>query len=168
MTEGLLEQVDGRPALRFTRRLGHSVERVWRAVSSRDELAVWFVVPLDLTRTGQRFEAMEQTGEVLRLEPPHTLEWEWGGERFCFQLEPDGDGTLLTFVHVFGPREHGADYASGWHHHLGRLRAHLDGHPLPEADPADLVALNDRYSELFGLDPEVGRRVIAEYYGALE
>ena len=168
MTEGILEQVDGRPALRFTRRLDHSVDRVWRAVSTRDELAAWFVVPLDLTRAGQRFEAMDQTGEVLAFEPPRTLEWEWGGERFCFRLEPDGDAaTLLTFVHVFALREHGADYASGWHYHLDCLEAHLDGLPVPEAEPGDLVASNDRYSDMFGLDPEVGRRVIAEHYGAL-
>jgi uncharacterized protein YndB with AHSA1/START domain len=168
MTEGTLEQVGGRPALRFTRRLAHPIERVWRVVSTYDELAAWFVAPVEFPQAGQRFEAMEQSGEVLRFESPLTLEWEWGGERFSFHLEPDGDGTLLTFVHVFAERDHGADFASGWHFHFSRLEAHLDGDPVPEAEPADLVALNDRYAERFGLDREVGRRVIAEHYGANE
>jgi hypothetical protein len=39
MIEGTLEQVDGRPALRFTRRLSHPVERVWRAVTTYEDLA---------------------------------------------------------------------------------------------------------------------------------
>ena len=166
MTEGTLEQVDGRPALRFTRRLAHPVERVWRAVTAYDELAAWFVAPMEFTAAGQRFEAMDQTAEVLRFEAPHVLEWEWGGERFSFDLRPDGDGTLLTFVHVFGDRDHGANYASGWHFHFDRLEAHLAGEPVRDADPARLVTLNDRYAEHFGLDREVGRRAIAEHFGA--
>lgn len=79
---------------------------------------------------------------------------------------PDGDGTVLTFVHVFEQGEHGADYASGWHFHLDRLEAHLAGRAVPDAEPARLIALNDDYSARFGLDREVGRRVIAEHYGA--
>jgi uncharacterized protein YndB with AHSA1/START domain len=165
VSDGTLDQIDGRPALRFERRLAHPVERVWRAVSERDELAAWFVAPVELQGAGRRFEAMGQTGEVLRFEPPRALEWEWGGERFLFALEPDGDGTRLTFVHVFAARDHGADYASGWHTHLDRLDAHLGGDPVPDPEPARLVELNDRYAQRFGLDPEVGRRVIAEHYG---
>jgi uncharacterized protein YndB with AHSA1/START domain len=168
MTEGTLEEIDGRPALRFERRLAHPIERVWRAVSTQDELAAWFVAPMEFKEAGQRFEAMEQKGEVLRFEPPHALEWEWGGERFSFDLEPDGDGTRLTFTHVFRKRDHGADYASGWHFHFDRLEAHLAGGPVKDGEPAELVALNDRYAERFGLDREVGRRAIAEHYGARE
>ena len=33
---------------------------------------------------------MGQPGEVLRFEPERALEWEWGGERFRFELSPDG------------------------------------------------------------------------------
>ncbi len=166
MSEGTLETIDGRPALRFTRRLAHPVERVWRAVSTYDELAAWFVAPMELSQSGQRFEAMGEPGEVLRFDPPHVLEWDWGGERFSFQLEPDGQGTVLTFLHVFAQRDRGADYASGWHFHFGRLQAHLDGQPLVDADPSELVALNDSYAARFGLDPQVGRRSIAQYYDA--
>ena len=43
MRTGRQEIVDGRPALRFERRLNHSVERVWRAVTDPAELARWFV-----------------------------------------------------------------------------------------------------------------------------
>jgi len=33
MTDGTLETINGRPALRFERMLTHSVQRVWRASS---------------------------------------------------------------------------------------------------------------------------------------
>ncbi len=33
MMNGTLQTIDGRPALRFERRLDHSIERVWRAVT---------------------------------------------------------------------------------------------------------------------------------------
>ena len=167
MTDGKLEEVDGRPALRFERRLAHPIERVWRAVTERDELAAWFVAPMEFTAADQRFEAMEQPVEVQRFEPPHAVAWDWGGELLSFELEPDGDGTRLTFVHVFGDRPHAANYGSGWHFHFDRLDAHLDGRPAPDAQPARLVELNDRYADAFGLDREVGRRIIGEHYGSL-
>ena len=166
MIEGTLEHVDGRPALRFRRRLNHPVERVWRAVSAYDDLAAWFVAPMEFTGVGQKFEAMEQHGEVLRFEPPNVVEWQWGEEEFSFDLRPDGDGTLLTFVHVFADRDRAANYASGWHFHFDRLRAHLDGEPVPEADAERLVELNDRYADWLGVDAEVGRRIIAEHFTA--
>jgi uncharacterized protein YndB with AHSA1/START domain len=161
-----MEEIDGYPALRFTRRLAHPVERVWRAVTSYEDLAAWFVAPAEFRGQGQRFEAMGQSGEVLRFEAPRIVEWEWGGERFSFELEPDGEATLLTFRHVFKRRERAADHGAGWHFHLDRLDAHLAGEPVPEAEPADLAALNDRYSERFGLDPKVGREILAEHFGA--
>ena len=162
---GELQDVDGRPALRFERRLAHPVQRVWRAISEYDELAAWFVAPMVFEAAGQRFEVMGQPGEVLRFEPERALEWEWAGDRFLFELFPDGDGARLVFVHVFAAREHGANLASGWHLQLDGLEAHLAGRPVPEAAPARLVELNDGYAEQFGLDPEVGRQAIAEQFG---
>src|SRR4051794_19575254 len=92
MIEGTLVEIDGRPALRFNRRLNHPVERVWRAVSTYHDLAAWFVAPMEFTGAGQEFDAMEQHGEVLRFEPPNVLEWNWGEERFSFELRADGEG----------------------------------------------------------------------------
>jgi uncharacterized protein YndB with AHSA1/START domain len=49
MMDGTLETIDGRPAVRFERRLPHSVERVWRAVSEPAELERWFPAAADWT-----------------------------------------------------------------------------------------------------------------------
>src|SRR3546814_12201994 len=40
--DGELMDIDGRPALRFERTYAHPMERVWRAVTSPEEMAAWF------------------------------------------------------------------------------------------------------------------------------
>jgi uncharacterized protein YndB with AHSA1/START domain len=162
---GTLETVDNRPALRFERRLDHSVGRVWRAISEPDELARWFLTrPGWKPEAGEVFEAAGQSGEVTEVDPPRALEWTWGGEEFRFELEPDGDGCLLAFTHVFDDRSLGAQHAAGWEAYLSRLDAHLAGGFISEMEAHEPVPeLHERYAERFGLDPEVGRRAIAAH-----
>src|SRR5688572_29308652 len=59
LMNGTLEtHADGRPALRFERRLPHSVDRVWRAVSDPAEMKQWFVATVDWTpAVGETIEA---------------------------------------------------------------------------------------------------------------
>ena len=111
---------------------------------------------------------MGEQGEVIELGPPHLIAWEWGGERFRFELSPEGDGCRLVFLHVFDDRNLGAHHASGWEAHFDKLDAHLDDSSLDEEAFANLRELNDLYAERFGLDPEIGRRAIAEYHPELE
>ena len=103
---GRQETVDGRPALRFERRLPHRRERVWRAVTEPQELARWFVVA-EVPWTpvaGEEFEAGGDTGRITELDAPRKLAWEWGAERYSFELTADGDdATTLVFTHVFNP-----------------------------------------------------------------
>ena len=64
MTDGTLETIDGRRALRFERRLPHSPERVWRAVTEPAELARWFVAPVPWKpELGETFDAAGQVGD---------------------------------------------------------------------------------------------------------
>jgi uncharacterized protein YndB with AHSA1/START domain len=153
---GTLETVGDRPALRFERRLNHSIERVWRAVSDPAELARWFVAPVEWgPETGEAFEAAGQTGEITELEPPRLIAWTWGGERFRFELSPEGGGCLLVFTHVFDDRALGAQHAAGWETYFKRLDAHLAGGFLSEQDAHEGVGeLQDRYTERFGLPSE--------------
>lgn len=162
---GKLETIEGRPALRFERRLGHPIERVWRAITDPDELEAWFVARVDWTpEVGETFEAMDQSGEVTDVEPPTLLAWTWGGERFCFELSGGEDGCLLAFTHVFNERRFGAQHATGWEVHFRRLDALLAGTPLAEEEAMEEWAeQHERYAESFGLDPEVGRRALAAY-----
>src|SRR3954451_1294708 len=104
-TDGAYVHEDGRPALRFERRLPHPIERVWRAVSEPAELERWFPAVVPWTpRPGETFEAFGQRGEVTAVEPPQLLAWDFGEERYRFELAHDGDGCLLVFTHVLaGP-----------------------------------------------------------------
>jgi len=164
MIDGTLETIDGRPALRFERRLAHPVQRVWRAVTEPDELAQWFVAPVAWTPAlGETFEGEGQTGEITALDPPRLLAWSWGDERYAFELTEHGDGCLLVFTHVFDARYGpAAQHAAGWETYLDRLDAHLAGGALSEEDAHGRVGeLHERYAARFGQDPGPGRRMIA-------
>ena len=53
---------------------------------------------------------------MLRYEPPALLEFRWGNdETLRFELQADGDGSLLTFVNTFDELGKGARDAAGWH-----------------------------------------------------
>jgi uncharacterized protein YndB with AHSA1/START domain len=144
--------VEGRAALRLERRLAHSVERVWRAVSEPAELQQWFVAAVAwIPEEGEEFEAMGVTGGITEVSPPRRLAWFWGVESYSFDLAPDGDGCRLVFTHVFNP-EMGPDYqhAAGWDTYFDRLEAHLGGGHLSEEDAhAGVREKLDAYREAF-------------------
>ena len=72
--DGRQETIDGRPALVFERHLAHSVERVWRAVTEPEELARWFVAPVDWRpEVGAGFTSVGQAGEVIAVEERRFL-----------------------------------------------------------------------------------------------
>lgn len=170
--DGTLETIDGRPALRFDRKLAHPVERVWRAIVVPAELERWFPAAADWTReagpkAGQVFEAGGQTGQITELEPPHRIEWTFGGQRFRFELRAEGGGgCALTFIHVFDDRSAAAQTAAGWECYFDRLEPHLAGEYLSQERAHSPVGeRHERYAARFGLDPSPGRRFIATALG---
>ena len=72
-------------------------------------------------------------GTFVELEPPHRLVFTWGWEDESLgvppgstvveiELVPDGDGTLLRFVHKDLPSSESAErHGHGWDHFLPRL-----------------------------------------------
>ncbi len=163
MTDGTLETIEGRPALRFERLLAHPLERVWRAVCEPAELERWFPAAADWTpTTGERFEAYGATGEVAEVDPPRRLAWTFAGDRYSFDLTPREGGCLLVFTHVFDDRSLAAQTAAGWETYFARLAPHLAGGFLSEEDAhAPWEERHERYAERFGVDPAPGRRFLA-------
>src|SRR3954454_2975895 len=163
MTDGAFVRENGRPAVRFERRLPHPVERVWSAVSEPAELERWFPAVVPWTpAVGETFEAAGQRGEITAVEPPRLLAWDFGEERYRFDLATEGEGTRLVFTHVLAERAPAAQHAAGWETYLGRLDAHLAGGHLGELEAhAHIGELHERYAVAFGADPAPGRAMIA-------
>lgn len=145
--------------LTFVRTLPHPVEKVWRAVTEPEHLAVWFPQRIEGERragAALRFVAPGDDGfegEMLRFDPPFVMELLWGTDRLRIELTADatGAGTVLTLTDSFDEVGKAARDGAGWHECLDRLTANLDrGEPAPWG--RHWRALNARYVEHLGPD----------------
>jgi uncharacterized protein YndB with AHSA1/START domain len=157
--EGQLEQSDGRWRLRFTRRLPHPPEKVWRALTEPEHLAAWFPTDIEGKRVAGaalRFvfrngEGPAIDGEMIAYDPPSVLELRWGNEETLrFELRPDGEGSVLTFLNTFDELGKAARDAAGWHACLDALAHHLDGTEAPAKPAERWQQLHRSYIERFG------------------
>ncbi|MFD9737239.1 SRPBCC domain-containing protein [Umezawaea sp. NPDC059074] len=148
--------------LRLERRLSHSPERVWSAITKVSEFPAWFpgVVNQDLTEGAKlRFdmtsdqrehmgipddEDMSSEGEVVVHDAPRVLEYTWGDEILRWELTADGDDTALVYTDVFDDRELAAQTGSSWHAVLDLLEAHLDGRDVGTVWELE-AAVHDEY-----------------------
>jgi uncharacterized protein YndB with AHSA1/START domain len=130
----------------FERRLPHSVETVWAALTDPEEVAAWLGPgTLDPREGGQvsirtgpdRPERQGViSGRVLAWNPPHVLEYEWNQPGLAisvvrFELDADAGETILRFTHRRSVRPGATGGRAGWHAYLDRLAAHLDELPVP-------------------------------------
>src|SRR5262245_55056305 len=135
--DGQLQQIGLRWQLRYIRSLPHACEKVWAALTEPDHLAAWFPTEVHGDRTEGaklRFafpngEAPDFYGELLTYEPPTVLEYQWGDDTLRFELRPEGDGCVLTFLDTFVELGKAARDAAGWHVCLDALAADLSGDP---------------------------------------
>jgi uncharacterized protein YndB with AHSA1/START domain len=178
----LIELENDRVGVRFERRLSHPPGRVWRAVTETAELAKWFPARPEITgerRVGAQLrfvypgdQAPPEVGEVLELEEPRLFAFSWRPDAveeqetlLRFELEPDGDGTKLTFTHEL-PRPDTAKVAAGWQLCLDDLELSLGGEPRAEFPSDRWVELHEAYAEQFGVSPEAGRKALRERQAA--
>jgi uncharacterized protein YndB with AHSA1/START domain len=133
--------------LTFKRRLKHSIESVWAAITDPIERADWFGATTIDGRVGGTIELVAEgppvshgqrkiTGRILVWDPPRVFEHEWNQPLVekgvvRYELVPDGDATILTFTHRGLSLPNAQGYISGTHAFLDRLAAHLDGSDLP-------------------------------------
>ncbi|ALG12932.1 SRPBCC family protein [Kibdelosporangium phytohabitans] len=171
-----LSTIDGKPTLRFERRLRHPPSKVWRAVTEPAELAHWFPAAVELElRPGapMRFTFAEEAvvdgawdGEVLEVDEPKVFMYRWNHDVLRFELIPDGDGCLLVFTQTVGGDWVGklgaARTAAGWDDCLDAMAAQLDG--ATAAQDNDWLARAESYIEKFGL----GRGTVHEVTGGVE
>ena len=157
--DGMLERAGERWRLRFTRRLAHPPERVWRSLTEPGRLAASFPGRLigDLTIVGAplRFEheagAYEPfDGEVLACVPPQLLEFRWGPDTIRFEVAPAGEGSTLTLIDTFAQLGKAARDGAGWHVCLERLEQALGGDTAPVAVAARRRQVDPDYIDRFG------------------
>jgi uncharacterized protein YndB with AHSA1/START domain len=150
-----------RAVLVFERRLPHSPEVVWAALTEPTHRDRWMGRSTIDARAGGTIETVatgpalppdvkRMTGRILVWDPPRVFEHEWnqaivepGVVRY--ELTPDGDGTLLTFTHRGLGIPNANGFRPGTQAFLDRLEAHLDGRPLPN--------WADRYEAIAGESP---------------
>lgn len=149
---GAIRPLDDGWEIRFERRLRHSPERVWNALTTPEGLACWLAEADIDPRPGGRMdlhfrqpdhEFMPDTpdrrwqhNEVLVAEPYTRFEHTFGsnaGSVVRWRLTPDGDGTHLLLVHSV-PKDWAdgrANILPGWHTHLEGLEDAIHGvrHP---------------------------------------
>ncbi len=118
--------------LRFTCRLGHPVERVWSALTSEAELAVWYPtrVRIDLQPGGRisfSFPGADPFhGVVLEVEPPTLLIFTTLDDTLRWQLAKAEGGCELTLDNIVAHPEHAPYTAAGFDINLNQLATLLD------------------------------------------
>ena len=155
---------DGRLAVRYQRRLAHPPEKVWRALTESEHLQHW--MPCDIVgerRAGaaielafwptavERYEIEDPVlhGEIRVWDPPNVFEWSWDTDLLRWELEPDGEHTVLTFTTWFGETDPGvlSGAGAGYHLCLDQLIDLLDTGSVADLDDAVVAAWVERYSE---------------------
>ena len=146
----------GRWNLRFTRRLPHPVETVWRALTEPEHLGAWFPQSIkgDLLTSGAplRFESEygDFDGEVLAVSPPGLLEFLWGTDTVRFELAPADGGSVLTLVDTIDELGKAARDAAGWHTCLDFLEVELAGATASWTVQERWTAVHPGYVDAFG------------------
>jgi uncharacterized protein YndB with AHSA1/START domain len=152
--DGVLEPAGERWRLRFTRRLAHPVDKVWRAIVEAEHRDAWFpqrIVGEWRVGATLRFASDygDFEGEVYAFEPPRLVEFSWGTDVIRLEVRPDGAGTVLTLLDTFGELGKAARDAAGWHVCLDALQASLmGGSPVADTRTA-WTDVHGRYVEQF-------------------
>ncbi|MEU7480641.1 SRPBCC family protein [Lentzea sp. NPDC042327] len=153
-----LRMIEGKPVLRFERRLRHSPEKVWRVVTEPAEMKHWFPAEVTLDGRAMRFtfpdaapvDADGGEGELLESDPPKVFAFRWHNDVLRFELLPTPDGCLLVFTAVITSKLSAGRDAPGWTACLDALVAHADGTEFKP--PTEHLARIEHHIAEFGLD----------------
>ncbi|MFP2929427.1 SRPBCC domain-containing protein [Pyxidicoccus sp. 3LG] len=159
MKEGTLRAKGDRFELRYERRLAHTPEKVWRALTDKAELVHWFPAIIEGPREAGAdlrflFEgepSYQGNGKLSVYDPPNVLEFSWDGDVLRFELKPEGTGCLLVFTSTFDDRARAYRDGTGWHVCLDNLETRLDGKTPAGHDSERSNLLNAEYAARFGL-----------------
>lgn len=155
---GDLERGADRSVLRYRRRLPHSQQKVWSALTEVVHLAGWFPTTIEGRRAAgaplrfsfRQSEGEPFDGEMLALDPPSLMELRWGEDVLRFELAPDGAGSVLVLTVTFPGHGKAARDGTGWHVCLEQLEHVCDGTHPPWRPPDRWREVHRVYVERFG------------------
>jgi uncharacterized protein YndB with AHSA1/START domain len=151
----------------LTKKLRHSPEQVWEALTDPSQLREWAPFDADgslgtsgnvvrLTTVGAPTPYVSET-TVIKAERPKVLVYDWGGNDMRWELEPVDGGTKLTLWTTID-RPYIAMGAAGWHICFDVLDHLLAGNPLGRmAGPQTMQMegwrrLTREYAKQFGVE----------------
>lgn len=148
-------------AIRFERTLAASPERVWRAITTPDDVAAWFgelatIEPFVGGRYVLHFNAEDRmNGTIVEIETNRrlVLTWREGFDESLVTFEltlAENGGTTLVLTHRYvRPGEQTIGLGAGWHTHIDALEAWVvDAVHLDRAAAYEHV--KPHYAALFG------------------
>ena len=155
---------DGRPTLRFERRLAHSPHRVWKGITDPEDLLHWFPARMEtdlevgapITFTFEEDFGMDPGGgEILEIDPPRLFVYTWRDDVLRWEIVPDGQGCRLIFLHTLGDEGGGklaaGRNAAGWDACLEALEARLAGRTAEQPQSEQMLPAMEQYIGRFGL-----------------
>ncbi|NUR86935.1 MAG: SRPBCC family protein [Nonomuraea sp.] len=138
----------GRTTLRMERRLAHRPQKVWRALTDPAQISQWF--PTEVRVQGQEVHfGFGPSGRLLELTEPRVFAFTWGDDELRWEIEPDGEGSVLVLTHVFGDHFGAASFAAGWHTCVRAMADVLDGRSPAAA--GDMAPLHEDFVAILGL-----------------
>jgi uncharacterized protein YndB with AHSA1/START domain len=157
---GTLERSGGLSILRYERRLAHSQQEVWSAITEDVHLAAWFPTTIEGERlvgaplhfAFRESEGAPFDGEMLAFVPPSLMELRWADDVLRFELdpEPDGRGCTLRLTVTFPEYGKASRDGAGWHVCLEQLAAACDGTDLKWEPPDRWRVVHRAYVERLG------------------
>lgn len=153
---------DGGFSLRFEREYSCPQSTVWQAITRPDQLSRWFDQMIDYhgsrldfaEGTNLLFVALDdhlfpaQTGQVMRVDPPHLLEYTRVEQTLRWRLEAIGDSGCRLTLTVFDGFRAGLIVTAPYRHaELDTLHAFLHG---GGSTAADLINLQREYERVLG------------------
>lgn len=138
---GRIERHGDNYVARLERQIPHPTDAVWAMLTDPSRFVDWLAPgEIELREGGAAKLNFVDSGIVIdstvtACVPERVLEYSWSGpgepERpVRYELEPDGDGTLLTLTLTAPVEEDMARSAAGWEAHLMMLLAAIEGVPI--------------------------------------
>lgn len=141
--------VDGNTAtIMFERRLPHSIDIVWKAITDPEQRKQWYGPTTMEPKEGGTIETIAEgppapvevrrsSGTIIVWDPPNVFEYKEesanvGTTTVRYELAADGNSTVLRLINSGINISDAFGYAPGWHVFIDRLTSHLNGEQLPE------------------------------------